>query len=72
MKITVKTILRAFLWGQGYDGLCNENCGCSERDLAPCGEVKLYCKPAYRTFCKNCKAELFTESGNPKERCDAC
>jgi hypothetical protein len=35
--INVSEILKAFLEGNGFDGLCSDYCGCGKDDLAPCG-----------------------------------
>ena len=55
----VKNIIRDWLIKYGYDGLCNEHCGCGINDLAPCDEMKSDCEPAYAHYpkedeCKQC------------------
>ncbi len=40
-------IVMAWLRANGYDGLCNIECGCGVENLAPCGEIMADCKPAY-------------------------
>ena len=44
-------IIERFLKEYGYDGLYNptEDCGCELGDLAPCGDMCIYCcMPAYK------------------------
>ena len=40
-------VVIAALRSSGYDGLCNDDCGCGFEDFAPCGECYCYCTPAY-------------------------
>lgn len=50
-------IIKKYLVDNGYDGLCNGDCGCGLDDLSPCGcTVNNDCMPAYKfkTDCKNC------------------
>jgi hypothetical protein len=35
---TCKEIIQEWLIKEGHDGLCNDECGCSVEDLAPCGD----------------------------------
>ena len=46
--ITVLEIVREYLEKHGYDGLCNEECGCTLEDLEPCGEMMSDCCACYR------------------------
>jgi hypothetical protein len=46
--MTVKEIIINYLKGNGYDGLCNYDCGCGFDDFAPCGNIQDNCKPAYK------------------------
>jgi hypothetical protein len=62
MNITVKYIVFTWLKSNGYDGLCCEDCGCSQDDLAPCGEMDQDCVAAYRW-----KNGLFYEIKEPAE-----
>ena len=44
------TIIRAWLEENGYDGLYapTGECGCENKDLAPCDESPSLCEPGYR------------------------
>jgi len=46
--MTVEEIIKEYLTTNGYDGLCCEDCGCGIDDLAPCGDMRLDCVPAYK------------------------
>jgi hypothetical protein len=47
MKLT--DIVRVWIAEHGYDGLCNEDCGCTLDDFMPCDGWGLqFCIPAYR------------------------
>lgn len=45
---TVQEIITIHLKQNGYDGLCNDDCGCLIDDLAPCGNISLNCKAGYK------------------------
>ena len=36
MTKTVREIVREYLVANGYDGLCNDECGCDLDDFMPC------------------------------------
>lgn len=63
-SIEVIDIIEEYLYENKYDGLCNEGCGCSKDNLAPCGEIQGDCMPAYKWICdpENCN--------QPGENCD--
>jgi hypothetical protein len=44
----VVDIVREWLEKNGYDGLCNEECGCGLDDFTPCGYIKNDCLAAYK------------------------
>lgn len=46
--MTTIEIVKKWLAENGYDGLCNEDCGCSLADLAPCGEMGNSCMAAFK------------------------
>lgn len=46
--MTVREIITAYLREHGYDGLCNDDCGCGIDDLAPCGGDYGRCVPAHK------------------------
>jgi hypothetical protein len=50
--MTVREIIKEYLDKNGFDGLCNDDCGCGTDDLAPCLDgPKLDCNPAYKNQC---------------------
>lgn len=50
--MTVQEIVKDYLEQNGYDGLCNENCGCGLGDFMPCEDCDIKnCKPAYKHGC---------------------
>jgi hypothetical protein len=45
--MTVKEIVKDWLKGHGYEGLCEDECGCGLDDFAPCADGPFpTCKPA--------------------------
>jgi len=47
--MTVLEIVKGYLETNGFDGLCNETCGCSKNDLFPCDDACMDCIAAYAT-----------------------
>ena len=45
--MNVSEILVTWLKEHGYDGLCDEDCGCGIDHLAPCGDDFGDCEPAH-------------------------
>ena len=65
---TTKDIVISWLKLFGYDGLFDPgNCACSTDDIAPCGELSLYCQPGYKQPCNgtcdsgNCDFHISSE-----------
>lgn len=52
MATYVVDMIKEYLKNHNFDGLCcldgDENCGCGIDDLAPCGEIGMYCQPAIK------------------------
>lgn len=46
--MTAREIVRSYLVEHGYDGLCNEECGCGVKNFGPCGGLMSDCIPARR------------------------
>ncbi len=62
--VTTKDIIRAYLKGHGYDGLCREKCGCGIDDFAPCisrheSGIPDDCMPAKRITVTECNREQY-------------
>lgn len=51
MSKTAKQIITKWLTDNGYDGLCNTDCGCELSDLIPCGTCFDDCVPGYKVPC---------------------
>ena len=47
MSKTVREIVQEWLRTNGYDGLCDVECGCEIDDLMPCLEDCGHCVPGY-------------------------
>lgn len=43
----VSNIVSKYLLDNGYDGLCNDGCGCFLDDFMPCGNCHNDCVPGY-------------------------
>lgn len=69
--LTVKDMLTKALKEGGYDGLCNDNCGCAIDDLAPCENIGLDCVAAYARNCSP-EAECWGWCGVYKEGAGRC
>jgi hypothetical protein len=48
MSIDVKQMTIEYIKQHGYDGLCNDDCGCGIDALAPCGEPMSTCNAAFK------------------------
>jgi hypothetical protein len=46
--MTVAEIIMEYLKANGYDGLCNDECGCELSNLFPCCEAFDACEPGYK------------------------
>lgn len=51
-RFDVEDIIKKYLEDNGFDGLCNKDCGCLISDLAPCGQPSTTCRPGYKTMRK--------------------
>ena len=49
--LTVLQMIADTLKAKGFDGLCNEGCGCTLDDLAPCGMMGDDCAAARKRVC---------------------
>lgn len=47
---TVIEIVKNYLEENGYDGLCNQECGCLTGDLVPCDSDFSFCVPGYKVI----------------------
>ena len=58
-KLTIKDIIKKYLVDNGYDGLCNEECGCGIAEMPACCGPFDECQPAYKVQdkCPECKNE---------------
>lgn len=45
-NLTVMKIVKKHLEDNNIQGLCNDDCGCDVKDLAPCGEMRDDCSLA--------------------------
>ena len=45
--VDVKKIITDYLKQNGFDGLCNVDCGCGAGDMGICGNLNEECVPAY-------------------------
>jgi hypothetical protein len=50
-------IVTEYLESHGYDGLCNNECGCGIGEIGLCGHIEVDCVPAYRYTCNGCPAK---------------
>ena len=50
----IRSYVIAGLRGDGYSGLCSEECGCELDDLMPCEEPRFDCSPGYKHDCAEC------------------
>ena len=55
--MTVVEIVMEYLKEHKYDGLYDAECGCvcTLDDIAPCGNIGLFCEPAYKAYCGICR-----------------
>jgi len=67
----VKEIVNEWLIDEGFDGLCNDECGCSINDLAPCYDGPFYdCIAAMDMGPKN-GFDRYFEPAQQKDSCHA-
>ena len=55
----VKEIVKQWLTEKGYEGLCDEDCGCEIKDLMPCDAPRIDCIAGYKVPCpgeEDCEA----------------
>jgi len=71
MNADVLDIVQAWLKGNKFDGLFNEDgpCGCTLEDFCPCGEIQNDCEAAYKhpckpEYCETCDSD---ECARPKD-----
>ena len=72
--MTVKEIVAAYLKANGYDGLCDENCGCYPTDdgLFICeGDGCLGCRPGYQQIITDSNNDAYGEEGIGPNKPDA-
>lgn len=50
----ISDIIKECMAKNGYTALYSDGCGCSLNDLAPCGEMQLYCLVGYANHCPTC------------------
>lgn len=69
--MTIKQIVSDWLKANGYDGLCDDECGCTLEDFMPCDEPRQSCEPAYKqneTPAQSYDFMMGTEKPNKKGR----
>lgn len=59
-------ILREYLKDNGFDGLCNEDCGCESPDLSPGNCLAEDCQAGYRVPCDCGDHDWHIQSTKPK------
>ena len=52
--MTTREIVEKYLKDNGFDGLAEEDCGCSIGDLMPCDNPSPDCRAGHKTLCKDC------------------
>lgn len=70
-RMELKEIVQEGLDALGYDGLCNDTCGCYGKDLMCCNEPGIGCEAAYAFECFRCAkadtCELRIIEGEPAD-----
>ena len=67
--VTVKDIIISYLKSNGYDGLCNVECGCGVDDLFPCDRPEEGCVPAHKVECDPTECDRVCGAELPGSRC---
>jgi len=62
-RVTVASIVEAWLKSNGYDGLCTEDCGCGLEDLMPCCEDCGGCEPGYAHTATGLEGDVDVDAG---------
>jgi hypothetical protein len=72
--MTVIEIVKNYIEENGFDGLCNEDCGCMLGDIPLCGDPFYDCIPAYfhdslDTCPNDCKMGCFNNGETERVFC---
>lgn len=64
---SVIEIIQEYLKAHGFDGLCNDDCGCGARDLSPGNCLTDDCQAAYEVPCDCGDHDCHMVTTRPKE-----
>lgn len=70
--MTVKEMIEKYLRDNGFDGLCNDDCGCPLDDLMPCCDSIEGCVPGYKVPCdcgEGCDYHISESKDHKEEQC---
>ena len=49
--MVLRKIVNQWLMENGYEGLCNDDCGCEIGDLMPCDTPNIHCSAGFKVPC---------------------